>query len=392
MIFFIPTPTAGPDFGPFDFSFNLRNRYEQRRDAVFDGSTEDDRFNLFTRGRIQLDYSSSETAKFRVVYQYTNNQIMPVGGSDSSVTGQDLVEAYLEDSSGGSLFRIGRQKVNKGNQRLLGALEWVDSSRSWLGVRAKNGSWDLFWGRLAINPAPNFNAQVGLAAYKSSFGETSLIYKHDTKPADTVSVTTLDHTWSKSAGRVALSAEGALQWGRSGGKDLEAWAATAKVKFSVSDDVELFVEANVASGGSSATKTRTFDNLYPTNHLYYGYVDRQGWSNMKSLVLGASWKAQKNLSLHATWHSFKLFDDKDGWYNVAGKVNTGPGGAYIDPTGASGDDIGSEFDFVVKWNPAAGHSVAAGFSMFNAGSFVKSFLGGSAATNTWGFVQYGLKF
>lgn len=392
MLFYIPVFSLPPMNDLLQYSIEFRERYERRDDKDFTAANSDNGAKLLTRGRIALQYELTGSSFAKVVYQYDNVQSMPAVGSVTQATRQDLVEAYVKKSQGGSTLTIGRQKVNKGGQRLIGALEWANSSRSWTGVRVQSDKWDFFWGRLASNPAPNGQAQMALASFDSPLGQSMLVYKHDKMPALPTSVYMLDHRYDNDFGAVRIVAEGAYQWGRKAGRDQDAWAASLKATLPVSDRLSVFVEANIATGGSSAGKTRTFDNMYPTNHLFYGAMDYQGWSNMKGVSVGATWKAGRNASVTVSYHSFSLYDDTDGWYGASGKINVGLGGAYIDPTGLSGGDIGSEFDVVLKWKLDKNKSLQAGVGVFQPGSFVKSFIAGSATESFWGYLQFATRF
>ena len=392
MLFFIPQNSL-PAIAPgLTVHIEFRERAERRDDNDFFASLNDNRATLFTRGRVGLAYDAGEGTTLRAVYQYDNAQTMPTVGGDSQATRQDLVEANLQHRSRGSIFTVGRQKTSKGGQRLIGALEWANSSRSWLGARLQAGGWDMFYGELESNPVPNPDVKLAYASYDGPLGESLVAYKFDDRIVPRTSVTTIDDRCEHKIGNVALTGEAAYQWGRKSGLDLEAWAATLRATVVASPSVSIFVEGNVATGGSSSTVTRTFDNLYPTNHLYYGMMDLQGWSNMKGVAVGANWRATSRLGIEASFHSFSLYDKKDGWYGAAGGINKRGLVAYIDPSGASGDSIGSEFDIVGKYRISSNQSIEGGFGIFRPGGFVKSFVGGSIEESTWGYLQFGTKF
>lgn len=388
MLFFIPTPVIPPLTDDLRWSFQFRERFERKDDFDFNEATSDNSGTWYTRARLSIAYKLGEDSSFNAVYQYTNSQVEPTVGAGTDTDGQDLVEAYLTRKSGGSTLTVGRQKVNKGAQRLIGALEWANSSRAWLGVRLQTKDKDFFWGELAVNPVPNYDTQLAFASMILPCGETMLAYKYNDKPALRQSVYMLDHRFVRKLGDVNLELEGAYQWGRTGGRDQDAWAVTTKATKPINDKMTVFVEANVATGGKSTNESHTFDNFYPTNHLFYGYMDRQALSNMKSFAVGATWKPRKDMSFEATYHSFSLYNDSDSWYGAGGTQN----GAFIDPAGASGSSIGNEIDFVWKWTMDKSQSLEAGFGIFDGGSFVDNVLGFSADQSFWGYAQYGFKF
>lgn len=389
MLFLLPEQLPNLGHG-WTTSMEVRGRYETRDDLDFDSSVEDRTSLFLTRGRLGVTYSLAPNTTGRIVYQFTGSNLDPSSGSSTSMVGQDLIEANIVRRASGSTLTLGRQKVNIGGQRLIGALEWANSSRSWLGMRLDAGTWGFFWGELESNPVPNPNVQVAFVSSKNVVGDTTLIYKYDSLPAQTTSHTTLDHRFVRDLGAAQITAEGAYQWGRRGGMDQDAWAGTLRGEFSVSPMLKLYAEGNIATGGSGS-KNRTFDNLYPTNHLYYGMMDLQGWSNMKGYAIGANWQASNGLTMDVSYQDFSLYDKTDGWYGATGAINRVGGTPMIDPTGMSGSHVGSELDLVVKYNAGRGTSIEGGVAFFSPGQFVRSIVGGSSSRSTFGYVQVGYR-
>lgn len=386
---FFSLPAQLPSLGDGWTTFvELRGRYERRDDVDFSSPLSDNAVSLLSRGRIGLTYVADATSTIKLVYQLTGSDLSPTIGGGSDVQGQDLIEANIARKLGGSTLTLGRQKIAIGGQRLVGPLEWANPSRSWLGARMDSKLWTLFWGELESNPVPSPKAQVAILSHRSDYGETSMVYKHDTAPAQRTSLTTVDHRFVRSVGGIGITAEGAFQWGRRGGVDHEAWAATVRADLPVSHGAKVFAEANVATGGAG----RRFDNLYPTNHPYYGMMDLQGWSNMTGFSLGASWDVNSKTYVELSYHDFSLYDETDAWIGAGGAVNSTGGVPYIDPSGASGKRIGSEIDFFARYRLNKTTTLEGGFAVFSPGEFVKSFVAGSTTQSTFGYVQVGLKF
>jgi hypothetical protein len=390
MVFTLP-----PHLPPATFQYRpvleLRERYERRDNGDFDEALSDNAATYLTRVRLGLDLALDAASKARLVYQLSMARMEPTVGPGADLTGQDLIEANVSRNAAGATLTIGRQKVNLGSQRLIGALEWANSSRSWLGVRLETRDWGLFWGELESNPVPNAKAQIAVATLRSCAGETSLVYKHDASTAQ-ASLATFDHRYLDQFGSVRLSAEGAFQWGRKSGRDHEAWAATVRADMALNQRVKVFAEGNVATGGGSASQGHAFDNLYPTNHLYYGMMDLQGWSNLRGLSAGIEWRPDSRLSLELSLHDFNLYDETDGWYGAAGAINRRNGVPYVDPSGASGRHVGSEVDLVARFLVDRSTSLEAGFGYFSPGRFVKSFVGGPSVNGAFGYVQANYRF
>src|SRR6185369_15533707 len=70
----------------------------------------------------------------------------------------------------------------------------------------------------------------------------------------------------------------------------------------------LGLEYNYASGDHDSRDGRheTFDNLFPTNHKFYGYMDFFSWQNIHDLRLASSIKPAKNLTVTADFHAMWL--------------------------------------------------------------------------------------
>jgi hypothetical protein len=121
-------------------------------------------------------------------------------------------------------------------------------------------------------------------------------------------------------------------------------------------------------------------------------MDLQSWRNMEEIALGVDHLLSPKWNLKAHLHSFALRDRTDSWYGAGGGPNIGGSGAFVDPAGGSGRDIGRELDIEVGYKHNARTSVAAGLSWFFPGGFVKARNGGSANTQTWAFLMLQMRF
>jgi Alginate export len=110
------------------------------------------------------------------------------------------------------------------------------------------------------------------------------------------------------------------------------------------------------SGDKSATdgSSQTFQNLFPTNHLFYGYMDFSSLQNLHDIRLAYSLKPTPTSSIALEGHAHFLNRGTDFWYNVAGVPRNfagaaaGSGGGYrINPAYSS--HVGNELDLVAAW-------------------------------------------
>jgi hypothetical protein len=135
------------------------------------------------------------------------------------------------------------------------------------------------------------------------------------------------------------------------------------------------------TGDKSATdaKSGTFQNLFPTNHLFYGYMDLSSLQNTQDLRLAYSFKPTPTISVALEGHVQRLTETTDFWYNVAGvprNVTTaavGSGGSYrINP--GYNSDLGYELDLVTGWSITHYAQLELGLSHYFRGDYIKQSL------------------
>ncbi len=385
MWFELPIQVQDVTFKPL---LETRYRFERRIDRDFDGGKADNRTESYLRLRPGFAFETKSGFSGRVVFQVLDNRMsLDSGAPGTSSNPKDLVEAFVTGPTPLGKITLGRQRYGIGNQRLVGALDWVNSGRSWDAVRVQRGLVDVFVGRLAVNPVMNQEVTLGAVAYAGPYGNTSLIYKADKRPNPATTNWTLAHQWSKAHGKNQWAAHAALQRGSAGGKRLDAHAMGVSVSLPADERTTVGFEANVASGGSSGGTVRTFDQLYPTGHLFYGAMDMQGLRNMIQLGVSATRKIGDETTLKLELHKFWLADARDGWYAASGAQN----GAFKDATGKSGTDVGWEVDLTGNRPLGRDKTLGAGIGVFVPGSFVRSLTVGSDKTQVWGYVMVSAK-
>ncbi len=148
-----------------------------------------------------------------------------------------------------------------------------------------------------------------------------------------------------------------------------------------------------AAGGSVAAGTcnansGAFDQLFPTNHIHFGYMDNMSWKNMIHFAATLNLRPTKNSHLEIAGHKFYLNEENDNWYgaNQAIFITT--------PAGNQEDDLGSEVDVVYTMFFTPGNHVAwqIGGGVFFPGDFIddntsSGFNGVGVANETWGYTQ-----
>ena len=175
--------------------------------------------------------------------------------------------------------------------------------------------------------------------------------------------------------------------------DIEAYAfhVDAGVTLAVPMQPRLSVEYNMASGDDPNDDTfGGFDQLYPTNHIHFGYMDRMAWKNMEHLAFGLQMRPSKKSHFEVTGHLFSLNEESDNWYQAA--QTSAPQGATME--GNTEDEIGSEIDVVYTLFFTPGNHVAwqIGGGVFLPGAYVDSQTGMDASEQTWGYTQLWVNF
>ena len=139
----------------------------------------------------------------------------------------------------------------------------------------------------------------------------------------------------------------------------------------------LGIEYSHGSGDNNPTDTKhkTFENLFPTNHKFYGYMDFVSLQNIHDVRLSYSLKPTAKTSVSLEGHSFWLANTSDSFYNVGGArrggIGTTAGAGYgINPGYSS--YVGSEIDLIAGYTPTKYLSFEAGYGHFFRGSYVRS--------------------
>jgi len=368
-------------------TLDWRIRVERRLDRDFKESANDNRSDLLNRIRPGVAWTYGPNWSGEVQYQLAHDEIW-LPGRTFSDEATDLNLLYSKHKKGQTEVTIGRQKIELGSGRLLGSLEWGMTGRSFDGVRIKLDEWDAFAFKVGVAyPKPGRTRIAGVARTGSQ-GLTSLLFKHDDQQKPSTDVWTLSHLWQKNMGRWSVGSEAALQFGRTAGNDLRAWAVHFDASFAFDKATKGFVEVNAASGGGRHGKSYLFDNILPTNHKFYGSMDMQSWRNMEEIAFGLEHQVNPKLSTKAHFRNFALRDPSDGWYSAGGGLNAG----FIDPTGMSGRDIGRELDLELTYKSGTRLTLTTGVAAFWPGSFIKARTGGVGTTQFWGFVAAQYRF
>lgn len=130
----------------------------------------------------------------------------------------------------------------------------------------------------------------------------------------------------------------------------------------------------------------TFSQLFPTNHIHFGYMDLMSWQNMVTYSGNIQVRPTKASHLEAGFHIMRLANRRDNWYGANQAV-------FLQSSATNqAASLGQELDIVYTLffqNNKVGWQV--GWGHFFAGEFVKRNSTGSTDQD-WGYTQLWINF
>lgn len=306
-----------------------------------------------------------------------------------------LFQGYLEvgDADLGWI-RAGRQEVNYGKQRLIGALDWTSPARSFDGVRAHG-----HFGKLEVDAMGAYlGAQDVLVAGADNLAvegdylgtlyltyaiadwlalEPYVLYRHDEgfvtedpttgDPAIVDRVRNLASPGVRATGVIQnldYDVELVFQTGRRSVDGVDdtilAFAAVTEVGYGFEGALgpALRVGGAYATGQDGDGKVDELDNFFPTNHIHYGIADLFGLRNLLWGFVKGSMNpegAPVNATLSA--HLFGLANPGARWSNAGGRT------LGFNPANEE-RLLGAELDAEAVWKPFGQLALAGGYSIF----------------------------
>ena len=330
--------------------------------------------------------------------------------------------------------KIGRQELSYGDERLIGSFDWNNIGRVFdaAKLRFENDTFwvDVFSGRVVIPRDGAFNTVNDYDWFSGVYASTrTLIPKQETQlyflsrnvgaqspaafppsppplvaPASRRDIYTLGLRVKSTPGQFRgfdYEAELAGQLGnfydsaQAKRLDQEALAAHVAGGYTfekTSWKPRLGLEYNFSSGDRDPADGthQTFDNLFPTNHRFYGFMDLISWQNIHNLRFATSTRPFKGFALTADYHLFWLADTSDFFYNAAGAPRR-TGGYGLQP--ANDSFAGSELDLIAtyQWKNLA--IAQLGYAHFFRGEYVKQSLSAAGSQDAdWFYAQITLNF
>lgn len=401
-----------PDW--LSLSGEFRFRYEGRQGLGYVESN-DDHYGL-ARTRVNIGVRPTKWLQFFFQGQDSRAPGIRDGATNNGVFRDpfDIRQAYVKFGGGESApvgLTVGRQLLVYGDQRLIGALDWTNTSRAFDAVRLEvkpvdGVKFDVFSASVVQN---NPNLRVNQSAEGNNLhgvygGLSKLLPKSTVEPYllwQTVPVIGSgagpvgDHNrytggvrvWAKGLEGFDYNAAFAKQWGNVSFADIDAWGAYGEVGYTVKApwSPRVYAEYTFGSGDSDSTdgKIGGFVDLFPTAHLWYGYNDLVGWRNLKNARVGLQLKPHSKVGLRLDYHSFWLANRNDGLYNVAGRSSVGAVSG-----GAADTKIGDEVDATITVPVTSLITLGGGVGHMLPGPFLEANTPGGSNTFTFLFTSF----
>lgn len=426
-----PAPVAPPpEENPLSFfdgrlvlDFQERLRFETR-DNNYDfndhvKSLNDTSF-LLQRARLGAKFAPTDWLSFYVqgesAFEFGGARAKTPGVNGAEGDDQiDLFQAYAKLGNKDLNLTIGRQTLSFGDERLVGAFDWNNIGRTFDAVKFHYGkeTWsiDAFASSVVVPKRDVFDEsdlfdgnntgrnQIFSGIYFSSTGlipvQTTDVYafelheEYATGDTDFVTLGTRMKADPKKLGGFDYETEMAVQTGNLKGKDLAAFAGHWGSGYNWLETAwkpRIGIEYNYATGDSNPAdgKVNTFQNLFPTNHPFYGMMDFFSWQNISNPALSFSVQPTEKVKVKLDYNFFWLADTSDAWYRANGTTQVRPISSNADSY------VGSELDLVVNWKITKNVMLGGGYGHFFDGKYAKS--SGAASDADFAYAQLTINF
>jgi hypothetical protein len=293
-----------------------------------------------------------------------------------------FADAKLMDGPGDLWFRIGRQELLYGSERLISPLDWANIRRTFEGFKffwqGQDWNCDVFVTRPVLpNPihfdSANYDQEFfgAWATYKAIEGQTFdffAIQFNNSFLTNNFQFTTLGSRWLGSQDSWLWEAEGGVQFGdNTSGTNHHAGFATGGVGYKWADrcwQPTLWCYYDWASGGDVLGAGQGFNHLFPLSHKYFGFMDLFGRSNIQSPNVQLTMQPAPKLKF-LLWYYYLFLDTRaDTPYTVA-MTPFAPGSQ------PASRDLGHELDLLATITVNPRMDVVLGYSHFFSGEYYK---------------------
>jgi hypothetical protein len=306
----------------------VRPRHELRDPAESGGKQ-------FTSMRVRASIDAALENDIRVFIQlqdvrFWGEEMNTLG--DFNADNFDLHQGYVEIkrfNDAPFAARVGRQEVNLGGQRLVGAVGWTQQGRSFDGVRARfNPAWgsvelmgyqtmDLF-AQSVSDDATFWGAYAVIGAGTAGNLDLYAFHQAVESGADT-DQTSFGARFAGKTGKLSYRGEATVQTGTRVGDDVSAYMLGGRLGLDVGKGGTITLWYDLLSGDADPTdgETKVFDTMFATNHKFYGFADlflnipaHTGGQGLQDLAVKGSYRFNPEVSLGVDLHTFSLVEQR----------------------------------------------------------------------------------
>lgn len=402
---------AAPRSEAVDFGGQLRLRGEYRSVKNYSGAEDDDVDFVIQRTRIHGDFRIVENV--RAFVQLQDSRLWGEEGSPvGDLEGVDIHQAFVdyENVFGHDwTFRVGRQELQYGDQRLVSPLDWHPVGRAFDGVRTwwrgETFQLDLF-AMNVVEGSPIAGGEAGddhyfagvyfhytgierheIDLYLFYRGFDTGIFISETGSLGDLDDVTIGLRFKGKTEGFDYALEIVFQTGERSSDDVTAyaWSLLAGYTFDSDWKFRIGAEWTFASGDDDPTDGdyETFDPLFPFGHAYQGFLDIFAWRNGHDFAVKVSAKPTADLWMEVAVHAFLLDSDTDAWYGAAGTPIRRVGGGVS-------NEVGYELDIHAKYQLDEATALWFGYSHFFAGDYVEDT--GDSPDTDWIYFQMTVNF
>lgn len=363
------------------FGGHVRLRFESWDAYDFGAVSDSDEDFLLARVFAHADVHFGEHARLFV-------EVKAVGSTEQHVFDDtrpldvdwlDLQNGFVEVRDESLRFRLGRQELAFGRQRLVSPLDWANARRTFDGATLEwfHGDWHAtgFATRpVRVRPddwndyRPDVEAFYGVHATRSATPEQARLdlYAYGLEQEDGGDrFFTLGGRIADAIGDSAFDYDLELA-GQLGSDSFRTAMFASQLGWWLAENVfspRFYVGFDWASGGDDGV----FNQLFPLGHAYFGAIDAVGRQNLLAASAGVTFRPLPTVaavSAELAFNQFWLDDPGSGLFDA---------GARQTRAGVAGGRhrVGAELDLVGKWQVDVHTALFAGYGHFFPGPFLE---------------------
>lgn len=378
-----------------DLGGQVRLRYESFENFNLQPAPAADDDWLLTRVRLHANLVLGRHLRLFAEGIFADQEERELGPRPVDENDPDLLNLFVEGMTplacGTAGLRVGRQELLFDRQRLVGPLDWGNTRRTFEGVLAwwKDARWrvDAFYVQPVLvdaddldeaDDATDFAGVHATLTPRKGVTCAAFAYYLRRDAATYLGVTDEEQRFTLgvyAAGPIPRTAldydlEAAYQAGTFGDGDISAWMVSAELGWKPCVrcfEPRLALGFDYASGDDDGPggDLGTFQQLFPTGHLWFGWVDLIGRQNVLAGRVTATLKPLPKLTLRADYHVIARAEEADAAYNAAG-------GVLRAPLGSDATDVLREVDLVLTWQASRSLVVEGGGGRAFAGDFLEA--------------------